>query len=150
MTEEEIKEQLERLEKENKESEKRFFEALKTVEKIKSNHDNWGVSKFFRYETGTLVKVKPCDDKYNNKTYLGILIGLVPLGVNYYVRDKTLIAYPRTNPAIFIPELKEVVYGCGSWWGKIESEEDFKNITSEDIENTWYVKLLKEQFSEST
>lgn len=31
----------------------------------------------------------------------------------------------------------------GGLWKKIKSIEDFKGISKEDIENTWYVKLLK-------
>ena len=42
-----------------------------------------------------------------------------------------------------MPELKRVVYGCESWWHEIESIDEFKKITNEDIENTWYVKLLR-------
>jgi len=33
--------------------------------------------------------------------------------------------------------------GCGSWWGAIDNEEDLKDITDSDIENVWYVQLLK-------
>lgn len=33
--------------------------------------------------------------------------------------------------------------GMGSWWREIESVKDFKGISKEEIENTWYVKLLK-------
>lgn len=47
------------------------------------------------------------------------------------------------NPAIFVPELNKIVYGCESWWRKIKSIDDFKGISKEDIENTWYIKLLK-------
>jgi len=47
------------------------------------------------------------------------------------------------NPAIFVPELKKIIYGCESWWREIESVDDFTSISEEDIENTWYVKLLK-------
>jgi hypothetical protein len=45
---------------------------------------------------------------------------------------------------IFIPEVNEVVWGCGSWWGKIKSEDDLKTITDEDINNVWYVKALNQ------
>ena len=49
-----------------------------------------------------------------------------------------------TNPAMFVPELKKIIWGCGSWWSKIKSEGDLKQITDEDIKNTWYVKLVSQ------
>ncbi len=48
------------------------------------------------------------------------------------------------NPAIFVFDLKKVIYGYESWWGEIKSEEDFRKITDLDINNLWYVKALKE------
>lgn len=97
------------------------------------------------YECGTLVKVRPCGSEYNDKTYLGIFLGYLPIDVFISFRhdDQKLYIQPHLNPAIFVPELKKIVYGCESWWGRIESLEDFKEITSEDIQNVWYVKLLK-------
>lgn len=47
------------------------------------------------------------------------------------------------NPGIFVPELRKIVYGCGSWWREIKSVDELKAITDEDIENTWYVQLLQ-------
>ena len=50
-----------------------------------------------------------------------------------------------SNPAILVFELKKVIYGCGSWWGSIKSEEELdKLITDESIADLWYVKILKE------
>lgn len=53
--------------------------------------------------------------------------------------------YPSTmnNPAIFVPELKKIIYGCESWWKTIQSVDEFSKISNEDINNTWYVKLLQ-------
>lgn len=48
-----------------------------------------------------------------------------------------------TNPAIFVPEFNEIIWGAESWWSKIESPDDLKQITDADIENAWYVKALK-------
>ena len=47
------------------------------------------------------------------------------------------------NPAIFVPELKKIIYGCESWWKTIRSVDEFSKISNEDINNTWYVKLLQ-------
>lgn len=96
---------------------------------------------------GQLVKVRPCNKKYKNKTYLGILLGEADIGLLVSCDNKTkdLNISRHYNPAIFIPELKDIVYGCGSWWGKINSEEELKEISDDKIANTWYVQLLKSE-----
>ena len=48
------------------------------------------------------------------------------------------------NPAIYVPELGKIIFGMESWWGIIESPEELKDISDDDISNTWYVKLLQE------
>ena len=93
--------------------------------------------------TGALVKVRPCGEEYENKTYLGFLIGEIALGSSITtIDDKIQLNFSGHNPAIFVPELKKVIYGCSSWWSEIESEEELKEITNNDIENVWYVKML--------
>lgn len=93
---------------------------------------------------GALVKVRPCGEEYGNKTYLGFLIGEIALGSSITtIDDKIQLNFSGYNPAIFVPELKKVIYGAGSWWSEIESEEELKEITNDDIENVWYVKLLQ-------
>lgn len=54
-----------------------------------------------------------------------------------------LINSTMNNPAIFVPELKKIIYGCESWWKTIQSVDEFSKISNEDINNTWYVKLLQ-------
>lgn len=94
--------------------------------------------------TGKFVKVKPCGQEYEGKTYLGIMIGEIALGSSVTIEnDKISCWWSGYNPAILIPEKKTVVYGAESWWGKIKSEADLKEITDIDIENVWYVKALK-------
>jgi hypothetical protein len=97
------------------------------------------------YDCGKLVRISPCGEEYKGKTYLGILLGDLPIGahISFNRESKILKVSPHTNPGIFVPELKKIIYGCESWWGEIENPEDLKDITSEDIENTWYVQLLK-------
>jgi hypothetical protein len=98
------------------------------------------------HKTGSLVQVRPCSDKYEEKTYLGIYIGEVPIEsmVALNTRTNVLDIMSHSNPAIFVPELKKVIFGCESWWGYIRSEEELKQITNKDIEDVWYVQLLKE------
>lgn len=91
---------------------------------------------------GSLVRIKPCDE---DKTYLGILIGEIALGSSITtVNDKIQLNFAHHNPAILVPELNKVIYGSESWWSEIESEDELKEITNEDIENVWYVKMLSE------
>ena len=88
-----------------------------------------------------LVSVKPCNE---DKTYIGIYLGDVPRSTCLSrENDKIQVEFDQYNPAIYVPELKKVIYGYESWWHKIESIDEFKKITKEDIENTWYVKLLR-------
>lgn len=98
------------------------------------------------HKTGSLVQIRPCSDKYEQKTYLGIYIGEVPLEtiVGLHTKTNILSVMSHSNPAIFVPELKKVIFGCESWWGYIRSEEELKQITDKDIDNVWYVQLLKE------
>ena len=101
---------------------------------------------------GTLVKVRPCGDKYKNQTYLGILLGDLALSIRHTVDKKGIVTaeHSHYNPAIFIPALKDIVYGCGSWWSEIENEEQLKQITNNDIDNVWYVKALKKQIQKQS
>ena len=95
---------------------------------------------------GTPVRVRSCKDGQRDKTYFGILIGDVPLSIEHSIDKDGVVTCSRQmyNPAIFIPELNDIVYGCESWWGEIENEEDLqKMITDEAIQNVWYMKLLK-------
>lgn len=91
---------------------------------------------------GSLVRVSPCAEKFEGKTFIGYYVGDVATSVSVGVdEDKISINYSRRNPAILIPEVGEIVYGMESWWGEIKSEEDLKDI---DPESVWYVKALKE------
>ena len=89
--------------------------------------------------------VRPCDEKYGKKTFLGILLGDLPIEVyaTYNTQTKEIDISAMSNPAIFVPELKEIIWGCGSWWGEIENEEQLHQISDDDIQNVWYVKMLK-------
>lgn len=103
------------------------------------------------HEIGSLVAVRPCGEEYKDKTYLGIYLGELPIQIltSYDPHNGVLTNSTMDNPGIFVPELKKIVYGCESWWNEIESEEDLKDITDEDIENTWYVKIYRWMHSKS-
>lgn len=97
-------------------------------------------------ECGTLCEVKPCGEEYEDKSYIGIYIGELPISIYNSFDKKTKILSNKTmpNPAIFVPELRKVIYGCESWWRKIDSIEDFKGISEKDIDNLWYVQMLRQ------
>ena len=96
-------------------------------------------------ECGKPVKIRSCKKEHGEKTYFGVLIGDVALSVSHSIDDAGNITGKHAfyNPAIFVPELHDIVYGCESFWGEIESEEELgKLITDETIKNVWYVKAL--------
>lgn len=64
-------------------------------------------------------------------------------GLGHKESTGQLINSTMNNPAIFVPELKKIIYGCESWWKTIRSVDEFSKISNEDINNTWYVKLLQ-------
>ena len=94
------------------------------------------------------VKVRLCED---GKTYFGILLGNFPwkAHVAYNDDEEKLRISTLTNPCILLPEQKKIVFGAGSWWCRINPGDDISDITDDDIENTWYVKLLKEMESKN-
>lgn len=141
---------LEEMRKENEESQKRFDEAMKKTTKVAFPSDDTHPAlrtKGWSAKCGDFVAVAPCDKKFGGKTYLGIYIGELALMVGAQIKhdDPETLHITRSmyNPLMFVPELGETVMGCGSWWHKIEKEEDLKQITDADIENVWYVKALK-------
>lgn len=86
------------------------------------------------------VKVRYCKD---DKTYFGIYIGDMALSTTVNIDEEKLVCeYGGFNPAIFVPALGKVVYGCESWWGPINGPEDLEDITDDDINNVWYVKAI--------
>lgn len=95
--------------------------------------------------SGSFVTIRPCSSDYGDKTYLGLLIGDAALGSRVVIEDDEIYcSWSGYNPAIFVFDLKKVIYGCESWWGVIESEEDMSKISDADINNIWYVKALKQ------
>ena len=84
-------------------------------------------------------------EEYEGKTYLGVYLGDLPIShhITHDPKTKILKVGTMDNPAIFVPDLNKIIFGCASWWHKIENIDEIKDITKEDIENTWYVKLTK-------
>lgn len=99
------------------------------------------------YAPGRWVKIRPCAKEHGNKTYLGVLLGDMALGIGASFDAETRVLHLRHshhNPAIFVPDLGKVIFGMESWWGMIESPEDLGSISDVDIENVWYVRVLRD------
>jgi len=96
-------------------------------------------------DIGKFCKIRPVNDNDDNNTFLGLYLGDLPSIISTTHNNDTgiLTNRLRTNPAIFVFALNKVVYGYESWWGVLESEDELKNITDQDINDVWYVKALK-------
>ena len=60
-------------------------------------------------EAGVFVSIRPCSEEYNNKTYLGLYLGEIALGLGttYDEKKKDLsLHHSFYNTAIFVFELK--------------------------------------------
>lgn len=125
--------------------ESKFIEYPITVTNVE-NYFNNELADLYGHKCGVLVRIRPCGEEYKDKTYLGILLGEFPIGAYtlFYKNTGVLEIWPRRNPAIFVPGLRKIIYGNESWWQEIEKPEVLTDITSEEISNLWYVKLLRE------
>ena len=134
------------------------FEVCEKCDKYKSRYieypltiqgiENSGIKiSGLGHECGALCEIRPCAKEYGGKSYLGIYLGDLPTSIysSYDENNGILSNRVTTNPAILVPELKKIIFGYESWWREIRSPEDFNGITEKDIENTWYVQLLRAQ-----
>lgn len=108
------------------------------------------------YEVGNLCEIRLCsdpqpyvktsdDESHINDTYIGIYIGDLPLMItsSFDQKSGTLTNTAIPNAAFFVPELKRIVYGSESFHRKLDNIDNLKGISNEDIDNIWYVKLLR-------
>lgn len=96
-------------------------------------------------QCGTPVKIRSCKKEHGDKTYFGILIGDIPRTISHRIDSEgNLIAsLSLYNPAIFVPELNDIVFGMEAWWTPIDDEKELDGmITDEAVQNIWYVKIL--------
>lgn len=121
--------------------ESKFIEYPITVSSI----ENTKIKQTASSKIGKLCKIRPCAEEYNDKSYVGIYIGELPISIYTTYDEKSGVLSNGTmdNPAIFVPELKKIIYGCESYWSIIDDISEFKSITDEDIDGIWYVQLLK-------
>lgn len=127
----------------------RYIEYPIEVSKINTEH--FSADGLYSKRIGEIVKVRPCGKEYKGKTFVGILLGdlIVSPHISHDKKTNELNIGAITNPAIFVPELKKIIYGYESWWGTINNKDDLSdlNISDDDIQNTWYVKLLHEMYN---
>ena len=67
---------------------------------------------------GSLVKIRPCNKEYGDKTYLGLYLGNQPWSqtVSYNKELGELTVGVATNPAIYVFDLQRIIFGAESWW----------------------------------
>jgi len=103
-----------------------------------------GMGKYMPFpDVGSLVRIRPVD---SDKTHLGLYLGDLAreIMIARGSKSKALMLTERTNPAIWVFDLKKIVWGDSSWWSVISDEKELdKLITDLDIQNVWYVKALK-------
>lgn len=108
--------------------------------------DNRSDQHYTLYPCGKPVRIRVCEDK---KTYFGILLGELPIQVSCSHNKNTghITIQMITNPAIYVPELSKIIYGYESWWERIDSIEEAKKMISDsEINNVWYMRLLRDMF----
>lgn len=97
---------------------------------------------------GSLVSVRSCRKEHGDRTYVGIFLGEMATTISHSVSGSVVTARPSLhNPAIFVPELGDIVFGYESFWSLMDGdgETSVANvITDETISNTWYIKALRE------
>jgi predicted HAD superfamily Cof-like phosphohydrolase len=97
-----------------------------------------------RIEPGDLASVRPADAEA--RTYLGIYLGAQCIHDSASLDPATGVLRLRKfggNPTFWVPALKRVVYGAGSWWAKIKSPEQLQAISDADIAAVPYVQIMK-------
>lgn len=111
----------------------------------------WGDAEMIRSRRNSKgaawVAVRPCDESLSGRTYLGFLLGDMALSISarYDEASGVLSITPAMhNPAIWVPDLGRLVFGCGSWWSEIKKPDDLRQITDADIDNAWYVRAMKD------
>lgn len=97
---------------------------------------------------GTPVAVRLAGDN-DSKTYLGLSLGEIPwiTSCSYNREKEELNIMTASNPAIYVFALNRIVYGAESWWRRLTSPDDLKDITDDDINSVWYMQLLRERFA---
>lgn len=100
------------------------------------------------HKRGMLVAIRPYNKAYNDKTYAGVYLGDMVYAphITYNENTKEISVGGMRNPAIYVFELKKIIYGMESFWQPITSIDDIKDISDDDINNQFYVQMLKAMY----
>jgi hypothetical protein len=95
---------------------------------------------------GAWVAIRPVGEEHKGETFLGVYLGDLATEASASFHRETgvlAVGLAHWNPAIWVPDMKRIVFGYESWWGVLKSPDDLRKITNEDIDNIWYVKALR-------
>lgn len=83
-------------------------------------------------DIGKLAKIRYCVD---NKDYIGVYLGMLPCTpiVQYNSKEEKLIVTTINNAALYVPELKKIVFGNESFWSIISDDEQNQYVSDEEI-----------------
>ena len=101
----------------------------------------------WRGHVGKFVAIRPVQKDFKQKTYLGLYLGDISTGAEVLydpTQNELKVGNSWGNPAIYVFDLKRIIFGYESWWGVIKDEDDMRKITDADINDIWYVKAIKQ------
>jgi len=104
-------------------------------------------SQGWRGHVGKFVAIRPVQKDFKQKTYLGLYLGDISHGAEILydpTQNELKVGNSWGNPAIYVFDLKRIIFGYESWWGVIKDEDDMRKITDADINDIWYVKAIKQ------
>jgi hypothetical protein len=98
------------------------------------------------HNSGEFVAVRLVNEEHEGKTYFGIILGDMHACVDVRVspdKDTAQISSFLNIPAIFVPELKQIIYGAECWWRLIATEDQLSSITDADLDR--WSELVRDQ-----
>lgn len=99
----------------------------------------------YKKSIGRPVRIKPCFEETEEKEYLGIFLGELFScnAVSYKKQEKHLTITSVLNPAIYVPELKQIVYGYESWWSFVENKDEVNTISKDEELSRFFMDLYE-------
>ena len=101
------------------------------------NQKGWSIdNSLYKDSIGKAVMVKMVGDEYGDETFFGIHLGEFPIEpiISHNRNSKELKVIPMFNPAIYIPKLQKIVFGCETWWSMGDKKSE-KEIVSQLMKN---------------
>lgn len=109
----------------------RYIEYPITVSSIKTNHDEYD---FYEKRRGEICKLHLTND---DKVYTAVLLGELPYMTTESYNPETgkLTVTVIKNPALYVFDLKKVVYGAECWWQGLGETIKMPDISDAGQEN---------------